>query len=121
VELIKAEPTEDFPLAHYISPSGQWEMGVRQMIYGARVSGNRTGSHAFAFDYCGGANPGVIHLLLMVMLSILSRLPEATTERELEQMLPICIVKPIDRDPCWQKLQQLAIDLANSEEFARGD
>lgn len=51
----------------------------------------------------------------MVIFSILESLPESTSKRELQQMLPDWQVRPIDRDPCWEKLQQLAIDLAKSE------
>jgi hypothetical protein len=115
LKFIKTDPTEDFDLAHYISTGGQWEMGVRSMIFGVRICGNRVGSIAFVFDYCAGANMGFAHILLLVMFSILDNLPEDTTERELEKMLPGWEVRPIDKDPCWEKLQQLAIDLAKSD------
>jgi hypothetical protein len=115
VKLIKTDNAVDFDLAHYISEGGQWEIGARSMIFGVRICGNRVGSIAFAFDYCAGANVGFVHILLLVMLSILESLPEETTERELQNMLPSWEIRPIDKDPCWQKLQQLAIDLAKSE------
>jgi hypothetical protein len=53
--------------------------------------------------------------LLLTMKSILQFLPESTTERELQRMLPNWQTRPIDRDPCWGKLQKLALDLAKQE------
>jgi hypothetical protein len=116
LKFIKIDSNPDFDLAHYISTGGQWEIGVRLMIFGVRICGNRVGSIAYAFDYCAGANMGFAQVLLLVMFSILDSLPEEITERELENMLPSWEVRPIDRDPCWGKLQQLAIKLAKSEE-----
>ncbi len=116
MKLIKTEPNENFDLARYVSENGEWEMGLMSMIYGVRVCGNRVGSFAHVFYYCAGADRGFISVLLLVMISILQSLPESISERELKRMLPSYEVKPIINDPCWGKLQQLAVDLAKSEE-----
>lgn len=111
MKLTKTETTEDFDCARFASPTGQWEVGVKRVIFGWRVVGNRVGSSGYVFNYCAGSDRGFLMALVLVIQAIFAGLPEETTERELEMMLPGYDVKPIDRDPCWGKLQALAIEL----------
>ena len=115
LKLVDIDPK--FPIVKFVSINHKWEMGVRPVLYGVRVSGNRTSSDTYCFDYCAGNNYHFAMQLFRTMQAILMALPESITERELERMLPTFAVKPIDRDPtCWQELQRLAIELNESQD-----
>ena len=116
MELKLVDIDTKFPIVKFVSINHEWEMGVRPVIYGVRVSGNRTRSDTYCFDYCAGNNYDFAMQLFRTMQAILMALPESITERELERMLPTFAVRPIDRDPtCWQELQRLAIELNESQ------
>jgi hypothetical protein len=59
-------------------------------------------------DYCAGDNPIFQVMLLQVVLDLMARLPEETQGDELETILPGYEIRPINLDPCWNKLQALS-------------
>jgi hypothetical protein len=93
---------------HLASETGQWHVGLTRVLYGVRVIGSRGDSGFRSFNYCAGADPSFASRLLVVMIVIMESFPESVTEREVEDLLPSFERKPIDRDPCWDKLQELA-------------
>lgn len=107
----KVPPDENFPYAKFLSENQVWELGVRPMAFGFRVCGNRVGSQFYAFDYCAGADLIFLNNLFFILQAIFKGLDESITERQLQNLLPSYEVKPISGDPCWQKLQDLAISL----------
>ena len=117
MELKLVDIDSKFAVVKFVSINHEWEMGVRPVLYGARVSGNRTSSNTYCFDYCAGHNYDFAMQLFRTMQAILMALPESITEGELKRMLPTFAVKPIDHDPtCWQELQRLAIELNESQD-----
>ena len=113
MQLFNTDTDASFGLLKYISTNNKWEIGMRPMLFGIRVSGNPVGSYCYTFDYCAGNNPVFAIELFQTMLVIFEALPEDIDEKEVLKILPSYTIKPIDRDPrCWKELQQLAITLS---------
>lgn len=116
MKFIEAPVSKNFDVYRMLSYTGQWEIGIRRMIFGFRVCGNRVGGWSHAFDYCAGANAAFLAELLATMIAVMSHLPEEISDQEVVELLPSWQVRPIDQDPCWEKLQELAINGKNQEE-----
>lgn len=112
MELINAPIDQNFDIHRAVSENQQWQIGLRSMIFGVRVCGNRVGSNVFVFDYCAGADRYFVVTLLAIMKDILSSLPESISERELERILPKEGIKPNTiNSECTQELIKLAVKL----------
>ena len=104
----RAEPDGNLSILRLSSENGTWDVGFFPVIFGVRVGINRRGSEGFwVKEYCAGADQVFQGQLLLCLVAILECLPENTTERELQNLLPGYRVKPINLDPCWPALQQL--------------
>lgn len=104
----KTAPDENYSIARLVDETGQWEFGMRRVLYGNRVACNRIGTGCYVADYCAADDQSFLLLLFAVMYNILEQLPPETTETELQRVLPRYDRKPINLDPCWQNLQCLA-------------
>lgn len=111
MKFTKAEPDENFPIVRFVSENNVWEIGIRPMMFGHRVSAGLVGSGCVEIDYCGGADGCFVIQLLATVVKIFSSLPETITLKEVKRFFPTYQVKPIDKDPCWEKLKELAANL----------
>lgn len=110
MEFSRTNPTPDLPILRLTSEQGRWELGLRPMLYGVRVSLGVIGDGGFCVDYCAGANAVFALELLVTMVMILRQFPEDMPWHELARQFPKYDVKPIDRDPhCWPQLQAMAL------------
>lgn len=105
-------PTEG--ISHrWASENDVWEISLRPMIYGVRVSVGRIESSRgyalfYVLDYCAGDDQAFLLNLWATIVILMTALPESITPRELKKLFPTYKVKPINRDPhCWEELQRL--------------
>jgi hypothetical protein len=105
-----AEPNEVLQIFRLLSTEGKWELGFRQMLFGMRVSLSQIGDCYYTLDYCAADDPGFALTLLLTVMKILERYPENVTPRQLQNEFPRCDRKPMNLDPCWLKLQEMAKD-----------
>lgn len=111
MEFKPASTTMNYPTLRLVSEGGSWEVGIWPVIFGLRVRAGRTDNTvSVAVDYCAGNDEVFCFHLLATMVKILER-GVSITHRELERILPTWEVRPINQDPCWGKLQQLANEL----------
>lgn len=108
-----ATSVESMPV-RWVSENEVWEIGLRPMIYGVRVSVgkiNPVHGHAlgYSLDYCAGDDQVFLLNLWATIVILMAALPESISPRELERLFPTYQIKPINRDPyCWNELQRLA-------------
>lgn len=112
-------PDENFDVLKFLSLEGGWELGLRSMLYGVRVSLSKSGSQWCNLDYCAGDNLVLQLAVLDAVGTILSQFPETVSGGDIERFFPDFEVKPIDRDPCWGKLQALRDAIAPIGSFIR--
>ncbi len=117
----KTEADENFTIARWVSENNVWEIGLHQMLFGIRVRGSIVGCGYCSIDYCAGSDKGFALVLLATMVRIMMCLPETITPRELENLLPKYERRPINLDPCWQKLLNLASELEETNTSSDAD
>lgn len=108
----KSAPRTEGMSCRWTSENDVWEIGLRPMIYGVRVSAGRVEPSRgfalfYAIDYCAGGDESFLMQLFAVVVNLLSRLPESITVAEVERLFPEYERKPINLDPCWDKLLDL--------------
>ena len=110
-----AEPDEDLNIMRFTSENGVWELGIREVLYGYRINLNWMKPvpsygepHYHVLDYCGGADEAFVLQLLATVHLILSGIPETVTAQDIKRTFPGWKVRPIHKDPCWVKLQEMA-------------
>ena len=116
---LNAFPTQvliDGYSCYWISDNGLWMIGTWPVLYGVRAIAWHRDSVSRSADYCAGSDAAFLAELLAVLRTIFSALPESTTEDEMTKLLPNWRQRPIDTDPCWPALQQLAATLAATPE-----
>lgn len=119
MQFTETETTKDFDLKRFVDDTNQWEFGIHSMLFGWRVSGNRLGSDAYAFDYCASDDTRFLGNLLITMQSILEAIDPATSEYDLRMVLPSFAIKPINKDPCWRHLVLLAVNLSHYKSLSQ--
>lgn len=102
-----APTTEDFLIHRLTSENNVWEVGIYPVLFGIRVAANPVGEIAYTINYCCGNNPEFSLVLLATVVGILESLPESISEREVSRLFPTYKVRPIDKDECWIKLQEM--------------
>lgn len=106
-------PAEGMP-HRWASENNIWEIGLRPMLYGVRVSVGRINPECgcalvYTLDYCAGDDEDFLLNLLATLLILMTALPESILPQQLERLFPTYQIKPINKDPdCWKRLQQLA-------------
>ncbi|MGG6267071.1 hypothetical protein ACQ4M3_12970 [Leptolyngbya sp. AN03gr2] len=110
----KAQPTVDLHL-RWTSETEQWQVGLKPMLFGVRVRAGRTCNACFDIAYCAGKSVAFQQALLIVVVIILESFPESIGSSEIAQIMPEYRRKPISEDPCWQKLQDLALAINQQE------
>jgi hypothetical protein len=103
------ETDENFPIRKMRSlPAGLWEIGLRPMLFGVRVSMSRTGSQFITLDYCAGDDPQMQLILLGFVCGLCVYLPEEISENDLRAIFPKETIKPIWKDKeCLESLFKL--------------
>lgn len=105
------ETDENYDVARWVSENNVWELGLHRVLFGIRVVAGRVGDGCYDIKYCAGDDQGFALLLLATVFRILSLLPESIKPYELKRMMPTYERKPINLDPCWEKLIILAEEL----------
>lgn len=95
----------------FVSPNRIWYLGTTRVLFGYRVSAWRADSGGPAVDYCAGANSSFRAELFLAILTIFAALPEEITENEIIDMMPTYSSKPINGDPCWEKIREIVDQL----------
>jgi hypothetical protein len=93
----------------YHSENDVWSFGIWPVMFGFRVRACRVGARAAVIDYCAADQPAFLIQLLLTVQLALEQLPEDLTENELQRLMPTWQRRPINFDPCWPQLQELAI------------
>lgn len=107
MKLLEVEPNINYPISHYISEGGRWEIGIRPVLFGYRVCAGPTDRPIYSIDYCAGNDVLFLAQLYATIFKLIEYLPKDITINEFESMLPSYKVKPINLDPCWENLKQL--------------
>ena len=102
------EPNQNYPKARYESENGIWEVGLFPVLFGVRIRAGLRGAGWCTVDYCAGADYQIQTLLLAMIITMLEQLPEDIAEHKISEALPRFEIKPINNDPCWQELTELA-------------
>ena len=106
--LLKGEHRDGYK-AIYRSADGLWSIGLYPVIFGVRVVAWRDGAAGRAVDYCAGSDVFFALELLAVIAAIFRHhIPDGATEDEVMALMPSWQRRPINRDPCWPALRQLA-------------
>lgn len=92
----------------FASESGKYEVGFYRVMYGVRVRAGLAGDGCCIIDYCAGADYIFALELLATVIQFLEKFPENVSARSIEEIRPTSQVKPINLDPCWDKLKELA-------------
>lgn len=108
----RAEPDEHL-FVRWKSENKVWELGFFRVSYGIRVRAGKIPpgldyAPAISIDYCAGADEGLALHILAIVTKLLSALPESVTAPQVESLFPTYEVKPIDQDPCWDRLLELS-------------
>jgi hypothetical protein len=119
VKFRRVETDENFDFLKFVSEEGQWELGVFSVIYGRRVRLGRAGATWVNLDYCAGDNFLFCLELLDAVGTILSQFPENISGGDIERHFPGYDRRPIDRDPCWEKLSAMRDAIAPTGSFLR--
>lgn len=104
----KLEPDANLNLLRFGSEEGKWEMGIRRMMFGFRVSLNKVGEPWYTLDYCASDDQAFLFELLVMLTILLDRYPEDVTEQHLQKDFPRYEFKPIKYDSAWGKLYKMA-------------
>lgn len=115
----KAPLCENFPISHWVSTGGQWEIGLYPMIFGVRVRCGRVGAGYVALDLCAGADPKFQLELLRCVMIVLIPVSEDILEAAMQAIFPRCDRKPINTDPCWPKIQEMAMEVLRRHDGLR--
>lgn len=95
----EAETTENFPIRRFIStPTARWELGLRPMIFGTRVSMGLNGEAGIELDYCCGQSQDEWFLYLGIIAGLCSFLPEDIEPGELRRLFPEQTIRPLRDD-----------------------
>lgn len=86
------------------------------MIFGVRVRCGRVGEGYVALDMCAGADPRFQLELLRCVMIILIPVSEDIKESAMKDLFPECKRKPINTDPCWPKIQEMALNVLRKHE-----
>ena len=104
-------PNEGYPILRMSSESDLWEMGIRPVLYGYRVSAGKTGTLFYSLDYCCGDSRQWILRVITVLEIALERIPETAQLSEVEKLFPRQQFKPMQQDPdCWKRLLDLSVN-----------
>ena len=112
MEFSPTEPDEHL-FRRWKSENKVWEVGFFRVLYGIRVRAGKIPpgldyAPAVSIDYCAGADEGFALCILAIVVKLLSTLPESVTASQVEALVPRYQVKPIDQDPCWDRLLELS-------------
>lgn len=86
------------------------------MIFGVRVRCGRVGKGYVALDLCAGSDTKFQLELLRCVMIVLIPVSEDISEAEMEAIFPQCVRKPINTDPCWPIIQEMALDILRRHE-----
>jgi hypothetical protein len=108
----KVAPIVDGTSGRFVSENNVWEICLRPMLYGVRVgvgkiNPDRGFALSYELDYCAGADPAFLMNLFATIVILMSALPEDVTYSEIRELFPSYERKPINQDPCWDRLQEL--------------
>lgn len=108
------EPMEGY---HCIwrSENNVWYIGTWSVMFGVRAIAWRKDSTGRCIDYCAGDDPVFLGQLLVTLKTIFSFLPEDVSEDEVLRIMPGWERRPINRDACWETLQEMAAHPLNTE------
>ena len=113
MKLTKTETTSAYPHLRCVSENGVWEMGIAPITLfgGHRIAAEQIGSQCYEINYCAGTDKEFALQLLAVVFQIMECLPEDVMPGDFRKTFPDYTVKPINLDPCWQKLNELLEEL----------
>jgi hypothetical protein len=92
----------------YVSENRKWHIAVKPVIFGFRAVAYEADSIGCAIDYCAADQPVFLMLLIATLRAIFLHLPEQMSSTDMYRFMPSWRVRPINCDPCWDELQDLA-------------
>jgi hypothetical protein len=102
--------TEGYKLL-YITDNGRWKIAIKPVIFGWRAVAYEADSFGCVADYCAGDRPIFAIEIAAALKAIFTCLPDGVTEAEVKRLLPEWGERPIDRDSCWDQLQELSREM----------
>jgi len=91
-----SEPTKNYNLFRLVDVTNQWEVGAYFTLFGCRISANRIGSNCRCKGgICCGLDSLCIIRVLTVTLAILNAMEPSSTNKNLEDRIPSCEMKPV--------------------------
>lgn len=95
----EAETNENFPIRRFVStPSARWEIGLRPVLFGVRVSMSLNGSEGIELDYCCGQDQDEWFLYLGMICGLCIYLPEDIEPSQLRRLFPHQTIRPLSKD-----------------------
>jgi hypothetical protein len=106
----EAEVTENFPIRRFVStPTARWELGLRPMLYGTRISMSLNGDGGIELDYCCGQHEDDWFLYMGMVAGLCLYLPESIEPHQLRRLFPQQTIRPLRQDrKCVDALFALA-------------
>lgn len=109
MKFVKGPGNMDHPISHLVSEGGRWEMGIRPMLFGYRVSASKVGDGGYSIDYCCGNELVWIFMVYQAVMKALEVLPEEIEPWQVSRLFPRQYTKPMRSDlTCWAALLDLA-------------
>lgn len=103
--------TESTPSQNYIhrlvDGYGLWEIGFERGVFVTRIKMGKIGEEDYIIDYNAGEDIVFAAVLLQTIVKILEPISAEISSPELKNMFPLCKIEPINKDPCWEKLQKM--------------
>jgi hypothetical protein len=87
MKLKLTEPSINFNILRLTSET--WEIGIRRVLFGYRVSGNRLGFDFYCVDWCCGADETLALRVLCCLTKIIESHELNLSEKELIALLPM--------------------------------
>lgn len=109
MKFTETNPNKSYDVMRYVSENGVWEMGVRSVLYGKRISANPVGWGGYEVDYCAGPVPEHVYEIRDLVRDILEAYPESLEPYTIRQLWPKWERRPIHKDEtCVPELRRLA-------------
>lgn len=95
----EAETTENFPIRRFVStPTARWQLGLRRMIFGTRISLGLNGDPGIELDYCCGQHQDDCFLYMGMIAGLCMFLPEEIEPAQLRRLFPHQTIRPLRED-----------------------
>lgn len=92
----------------YVTDDEEWSIALKQVMFGWRAIAYEKDSIGCLADYCAGPSAIFAIEIAATLKAIFECLPPDATNADINAVLPVWGARPINKDSCWDKLQETA-------------